>query len=112
VTGPPLTLTIPPELVSALAEAVAIRLAEQLPAPSKPPLQESNGNGRLAVSKAEAAEMLGMSVDSFERHVLGELRTARPRGPNGEGRLRLIPVSELQNWLERHSARALGDEIR
>ena len=59
--------------------------------------------GRLALSKPEAAEALGVSVDTLERHVLGELRVVR------RGRLVLIPVRELEAWLERNAARTLED---
>lgn len=55
---------------------------------------------RLAVSKAEAAEALGVSVDFLEDHVLAELRVVR------RGRRRLIPLVELERWLEREAARA------
>jgi len=56
---------------------------------------------RLALTRTEAAESLGMSLDSFERHVQPELRLVR------RGKLRLVPVSELQRWLDRHAERAL-----
>ncbi len=46
--------------------------------------------GRLALSKPEAAEALGVSVDTLERHVLGELRVVR------RGRLVLVPVASLR----------------
>jgi excisionase family DNA binding protein len=54
---------------------------------------------RLALSKAEAAQALGVSIDFLEDHVLPELRVVRV------GRRRLIPVGELEGWLERHAAR-------
>ena len=56
---------------------------------------------RLALSKAEAAEALGISVDFLEDHVLAELRVVRL------GRRRLIPVAELERWLAEHSERAI-----
>ena len=42
---------------------------------------------RLALTKAEAAYALGVSVDFFEQHVMHELRIVR------RGRRRLIPVA-------------------
>jgi hypothetical protein len=59
-------------------------------------------HGRLALTKAEAATALGISVDSFERHVQPELRMVR------RGKLRLFDVRELERWLEESSARALA----
>jgi hypothetical protein len=49
---------------------------------------------RVALSRQEAAAALGMSLDSFERHVQPELRLIR------RGKLRLVPVAELQRWAE------------
>jgi excisionase family DNA binding protein len=56
---------------------------------------------RLALTRAEAAASLGLSVDSFERHVQQDLRLIR------RGRLRLVPVSELTKWLDSNAARTL-----
>lgn len=56
---------------------------------------------RLALTRTEAAEAIGMSLDSFERHVQPELRLVR------RGKLRLVPVSELQKWLDRRAERVL-----
>ena len=53
--------------------------------------------GRLALSKCEAADALGVSVDFLEEHVMHELRIVRC------GRRRLIPVAELQRWLDDHA---------
>ena len=47
---------------------------------------------RVALSRQEAAIWLGMSIDSFERHVQPELRLI------GRGKLRLVPVAELERW--------------
>jgi len=47
---------------------------------------------RVALSRQEAALSLGMSLDSFERHVQPELRLIR------RGKLRLVPVAELERW--------------
>ena len=58
---------------------------------------------RLALSKAETAQALGVSVDFLEDHVLAELRVVRV------GRRILIPVAELERWLAEHSERLLPD---
>lgn len=60
---------------------------------------------RIALTRAEAAEALGMSLDSFERHTQPELRLVR------RGRLRLVPIRELERWLERNAERPLADEM-
>lgn len=57
---------------------------------------------RLAVSKQEAADALGVSIDFLEQHVMHELRVVR------RGRRRLIPVPELERWLSSNAARSLG----
>jgi excisionase family DNA binding protein len=56
---------------------------------------------RLALSKSEAAEALGVSIDYFEEHVMPELRIAR------RGRRRLIPMRELDRWLSENAALGL-----
>lgn len=58
---------------------------------------------RLALTRAEAAAAIGVSLDSFERYVQSELRLVR------RGRLRLVPVRELERWLEANSARVFED---
>lgn len=58
---------------------------------------------RLALSKQEAAAALGVSVDYFEHHIQPELHIVR------RGRRRLIPIAELERWLERAAALAVGD---
>jgi hypothetical protein len=57
---------------------------------------------RLALSREEAAVAIGMSLDSFERHVQPSLRLCRL------GRMRLVPVRELERWLEEHAEATLG----
>jgi hypothetical protein len=60
----------------------------------RPPAIAAHGLPRLALNRREAAEALGMSLDSFERHVQPELRLIR------RGTLRLVPVKELDRWLD------------
>jgi excisionase family DNA binding protein len=55
---------------------------------------------RLAVSPGEAAEMLGVSRDYFDEHVISELRVVR------RGRRILIAFAELERWLDRSATRA------
>jgi hypothetical protein len=58
---------------------------------------------RLALTRHEAASALGMSINSFERHVQPELRLVR------RGKLRLIPVREIERWLTENSDPALDE---
>jgi hypothetical protein len=58
---------------------------------------------RLALTRAEAADCLGMSVDSFERYVQPEIRLVR------RGTLRLVPVAELEGWLLKNADLVLRD---
>jgi hypothetical protein len=59
---------------------------------------------RIALTRGEAALSLGMgSVDSFERHVQPHVRMIR------RGRLRLVPVRELERWCEDNAERVLGN---
>jgi hypothetical protein len=62
---------------------------------------EIDARGRLALSKAEAAEALGCSVDFLDEHVLPELRVVR------RGRRVFVAVRELERWLERSAALTL-----
>lgn len=52
----------------------------------------------LALRKVEAAAACAMSVDSFERYVLPEIRVVR------RGALVLVPVGELERWLAENAA--------
>ncbi len=49
---------------------------------------------RIALTREEAARALGMSLDSFERHVQPEIRLVR------RGKLRLVPVREIERWAD------------
>ena len=76
--------------LEALGALVAERLANRPDVP------------RLALTKPEAARAIGVSVDHLERHVLPELRAVR------SGRLVLIPLRELERWVDEHAAVPLG----
>jgi hypothetical protein len=65
--------------------------------------RENDDRPRLALSKAEAAAALGVSVDFFEDHVMHQLRVVRL------GRRRLVPVKELVRWLDENASRPLGN---
>lgn len=56
---------------------------------------------RLALTREEAAASIGMGLDSFERHVQPTVRLVRL------GRLRLIPVRELERWLDENASRTV-----
>lgn len=57
---------------------------------------------RLALTREEAAAAIGMSLDSFERHIQPTLRLVRL------GRMRLVPIAELERWLGENAERTLG----
>jgi hypothetical protein len=56
---------------------------------------------RVALSRPEAAAALGISLDSFERHVQPDLKLIR------RGKLRLVPVAELERWAGENAERVL-----
>lgn len=58
---------------------------------------------RVTLRVQEASEVLGMSVDSFDRYVRPEIRTIR------RGRMVLVPLSELNEWVDRHAHRVGSD---
>ncbi len=64
-------------------------------------MSETGPIPRLALHRAEAAEALGMSIDSFERHVQPTIRLVRI------GRMRLVPIREIERWLDEHAGRAV-----
>lgn len=57
----------------------------------------------LALSPDEAAAALGVSRDFFDKHIAHELRWIR------RGRRKFVPVVELERWLEREAALAVGE---
>jgi excisionase family DNA binding protein len=58
---------------------------------------------RLSLRVEEAADALGVSVDTFERHIAAELRVVYV------GRVRLYPVPELERWLDRQAAAPVAE---
>jgi hypothetical protein len=60
---------------------------------------------RLALTRAEAAKSLAMSLDSFERHVQPEVRLIR------RGRMRLVPVGELERWVSENLEQPIAEEV-
>jgi len=56
---------------------------------------------RLALSPDEAAAAVGVSRDFFDEHVAPELRIVR------RGRRKLIPVRELNRWLDESATATL-----
>lgn len=65
----------------------------------RPAKGRTPGLPRLSVSPDEAAEMLGVSRDYLDEHILCELRSVR------RGRRVLIALSELERWLNSAAAR-------
>jgi excisionase family DNA binding protein len=61
---------------------------------------------RLALNRAEAAASLGVSLRFFEEHIQSELRLVY------RGRRRLVPISQLERWLEREAVRSLDQSDR
>lgn len=59
----------------------------------------------ILVSKALAARLLSISIDSFERCVMPDLRRVRI------GRRALFSIADLRTWVEEHSAVPLASEI-
>jgi hypothetical protein len=54
---------------------------------------------RLALSPDEAATAISVSRDYFDKHVAPDLRIVR------RGRRRLVPVRELERWLDLNATR-------
>lgn len=65
---------------------------------------ESARFARVALSKSEAAEALGVSLDHLERHVLPDLRVITC------GRRVLIRVGELERWAQENEAFSLAGD--
>lgn len=59
----------------------------------------------LLVSADEAARRLGISRDSLDRYVIADLRLVTI------GRRLLVPVSELERYVDRHAAVPLSADL-
>jgi len=77
--------------------------------------QTSSGRGhertsastpRIALTRSEASRALGISLDSFERYVQPEVRVIR------RGRMRLIPLKDLERWADENAALTLDRRVR
>lgn len=61
---------------------------------------------RLALTREEAAAAAGMSIQTFERYVQPTIRLVRL------GRKRLVPVAELERWVDAHADHPLDGTRR
>lgn len=71
-----------------MPDRVAARAAAQVP--------------KLALDVGEACEALGVSWDFWQAHVAAEVRIVR------RGRRKLVPIAELQRWLDDNAELALA----
>ncbi len=88
--------------MSGLAEQLSLGAIEAATAPKRATrrTREPRTLPRLTVGPIEAATMLGVSRDYFDEHIKPELRIIR-RG----SKTILIPVAELERWVEKSAAR-------
>jgi hypothetical protein len=75
----------------------------QLPRLASGRVKEQASLPRLAYRVGEAAQVLGMSEDSFSRYVAPRLKWSR------FGAVKLVSLRELEAFLERTSAHTLDD---
>jgi len=55
---------------------------------------------RLTLSVSEACDVLGVGHDFWQEHIAPEIRIVRA------GRRKLVPVTELVRWIDRHAEAA------
>jgi hypothetical protein len=67
--------------------------------------RDASGRGlpRLSLTVAEACDVLGVSWDFWTAQVAPEVRVVR------RGRRKLVPVAELERWLDANAELALPD---
>lgn len=58
---------------------------------------------RIALTPPEAAAAIGVGPDFFDTNVAPELHVVR------RGRKRLVPVSELERWMNENAERVLHE---
>jgi excisionase family DNA binding protein len=83
-------------------------MTSRAPTSDRPPagtanLPRATSPPRLAFSVEEAAASIGVSRDLFDAEVRPGLRVVRV------GRRVLVPVRELERYLDRHAARVLEE---
>ena len=61
---------------------------------------------RYTLTRREAAAALGISLNHFERRVQPELKVV------ASGQLILVPVSELERWVQRHARFLVDPPVR
>jgi hypothetical protein len=73
--------------------------------PASPgPSAQPTHSARICLSISEAAAAIGVSTDTFRRHVLPELRVIQ-----ASPRLVVVRVAELERWAQR--AEAVSSEL-
>ena len=77
---------------------MTVRATNRLPNPAMPRDQQVSMERRLTVSVDEAAAVLGVSRDFFDRHIAHDLRLIRV------GRRVLVPTRELDRWVDASAA--------
>jgi len=65
---------------------------------------ESRSVPRIGLTRAEAAEALGVGLTTFKQQVQPHLKVWRV------GKLRVFPVAELERWLDENSERVMDDD--
>ncbi len=68
-------------------------------APKTPPIVAAVP--RITLTRAEAAASLGISLTTFDQLVGPDVRMVR------HGKLRLIPIAELERWAGEHAQHVL-----
>ena len=75
----------------AVVEAIALRVARAL--------ATADTVRPITLSREDAASALGVSLSHFERHIQNDLSLVY------SGRLRLVPVAELERWVLENAVR-------